>query len=68
MNTFISTIFLVSGLIVAVGLAQWRKSQKQMRNEVRGILAEYMPLEEDAEDGNFAFAKRSSLLQGTQIE
>lgn len=30
-----------------LGLIQWQRSQRQMRAQVRGILAEYMPLDEN---------------------
>jgi hypothetical protein len=30
-----------------IGLIQWQRSQRQMREQVRGILAEYMPLDEN---------------------
>ena len=34
------------------GLIQWRRSQSQMRNQVKGILAEYMPLDENKPEDN----------------
>jgi len=45
-----------------VGLIQWQRSQRHMREQVKGILAEYMPLDDmnkidsatDADDGEFA--------------
>eukprot|EP00545_Synedropsis_sp_CCMP1620_P002657 CAMPEP_0119012718 /NCGR_PEP_ID=MMETSP1176-20130426/7339_1 /TAXON_ID=265551 /ORGANISM="Synedropsis recta cf, Strain CCMP1620" /LENGTH=512 /DNA_ID=CAMNT_0006965731 /DNA_START=27 /DNA_END=1565 /DNA_ORIENTATION=+ len=30
-----------------LGLVQWQRSQRQMREQVRGIMAEYMPLDEN---------------------
>ena len=33
--------------VVCIGLIQWQRSQRQMRAQVRGILAEYMPLDEN---------------------
>jgi hypothetical protein len=30
-----------------LGLVQWQRSQRQMRDQVRGIMAEYMPLDEN---------------------
>ena len=30
-----------------IGLIQWQRSQRQMREQVRGIMAEYMPLDEN---------------------
>jgi hypothetical protein len=31
-----------------LGLIQWQRSQRQMRDQVRGIMAEYMPLDENS--------------------
>jgi len=31
-----------------LGLIQWQRSQRQMRSQVRGIMAEYMPLDENS--------------------
>ena len=43
-------VFLLFVSIIVVmllaGLAYWKKTQQQMRDQVRGILAEYMPLED----------------------
>jgi hypothetical protein len=38
----LSVVFCFS----CVGLIQWQRSQRQMRSQVRGILAEYMPIDE----------------------
>ena len=42
-------LLLVVSIIVVMllaGLAYWKHTQKQMRDQVRGILAEYMPLDD----------------------
>jgi len=31
-----------------LGIVQWQRSQRQMRNQVRGIMAEYMPIDKNA--------------------
>jgi len=72
-STFLGTLVLSSTAICLIGLFYYRKSQVAMRNEVRGILAEYMPLDEDGEvgdssEGGFGFAKRPGVQQGMQIE
>lgn len=40
----------LAGVVVCfgfMGLIQWQRSQRQMRAQVRGIMAEYMPLDEN---------------------
>lgn len=42
--------FSMLGLVLCfgtLGIIQWQRSQRQMREQVKGILAEYMPLDED---------------------
>lgn len=62
---FVFSLMLVSGIFVALGVWQYRKSQREMRDQVRGILAEYMPLDEDGKDadGSFSFATASDTTQ-----
>lgn len=45
-----SLIVMVVIILGGVGMAQYRRSQRHMRDQVRSILAEYMPLEDDSED------------------
>jgi len=49
-STFASTIFSLCLFFGCVGLIQWKRAQAQMRDQVKGILAEYMPLDEDKID------------------
>uniref|UniRef100_A0A6S8YRH7 Uncharacterized protein n=3 Tax=Ditylum brightwellii TaxID=49249 RepID=A0A6S8YRH7_9STRA len=49
-STFASTIFSLCLFFGCVGLIQWKRAQTQMRDQVKGILAEYMPLDEDKID------------------
>ena len=42
-------LMLVVSIVVVMllaGLAYWKRTQRQMRDQVRGILAEYMPMED----------------------
>lgn len=39
-------MMLVAGAVSAAGFVYWRRTQRQMRDQVRSILAEYMPLED----------------------
>jgi hypothetical protein len=42
-------LMLVVAIVVVMllaGLAYWKRTQRQMRDQVRGILAEYMPMED----------------------
>jgi hypothetical protein len=65
MHTFVFSLVGVAVLVSIGGVYYYRKSQADMREQVRGILAEYMPLEdtegEMAGDINPAteFAKRA---------
>ncbi|CAM9579397.1 unnamed protein product [Ascophyllum nodosum] len=52
-----NTLFLllvVVGVMAAVGYAHYKRTQAQMRDQVRGILAEYMPLEDIDAPGSSA--------------
>jgi len=44
---FAVSLFILSGIFFLVGLIQFRRTQSAVRSQVRGIVAEYMPLEED---------------------
>merc|ERR1712232_800664 len=69
-HTFFVTMFLTFCGFLAFGVRHYRKTQMEMREQVRGILAEYMPLE-DQEGGEsdvnpaIDFARRGgeSLIQ-----
>jgi hypothetical protein len=47
---FSATLGALVLVFICVGFIQWRRTQLQMREEVRGIMAEYMPL--DKRQGN----------------
>jgi len=44
---FAGTLVGIILCFVILGIIQWQRSQRQMRTQVRGIMAEYMPIEED---------------------
>lgn len=50
-HTFLTSLFLVGFGFAAVGVYQYRMTQRDMREQVRGILAEYMPLEDQEGPG-----------------
>jgi len=47
MPTFYGALACVVGIFSCLGMIQWQRSQRQMRAQVRGIMAEYMPLDEN---------------------
>ena len=50
-RTFASSMFLLICLFGGAGYWYYNRTREEMREQVRGILAEYMPLE-DSEDGS----------------
>jgi hypothetical protein len=46
---FLGTLMAVTICFGCLGLIQWQRSQRQMRAQVRGILAEYMPIDANKE-------------------
>ena len=50
-HTFASSMLFVIGLFAALGVWHYKKTREDMREQVRGILAEYMPLEDQEQDG-----------------
>ena len=45
-----AVLLIVAGVVAIMllgGFVYWKRTQSQMREQVRGILAEYMPLDED---------------------
>jgi len=47
-GTFAFSMFVVVGAFAGMGFMYYKKTQEQMRDQVRGILAEYMPLEDES--------------------
>jgi len=48
-STFSYSLATVVAVFTLIGLIQWKRSQYAVRHQVRGIIAEYMPLDEDKE-------------------
>lgn len=64
-KTFGVTLLLLCLLFGAVGFVHYRRTREEMRDQVRGILAEYMPLEGGDDNHNpmdFARAGHSASL------
>merc|ERR1719198_2724677 len=47
----------VVGLMLLAMFIYWKRTQQQMRDQVRGILAEYMPLDDDGVPGSSTTAQ-----------
>jgi len=66
-KTFGLTLLFLCGIFGIIGYLHWKRTREEMRDQVRGILAEYMPLEggEDMEQHNpMDFARKG---QGTSL-
>lgn len=46
-HTFASSMFFVIALFAGLGVWHYKRTREEMREQVRGILAEYMPLEDN---------------------
>jgi hypothetical protein len=59
-HTFATSMLLVIALFAGAGYWHYNKTREDMREQVRGILAEYMPLEDQEETGRspMDFARR----------
>jgi hypothetical protein len=53
---FVGALLSVVIIFSCIGLIQWQRSQRQMRAQVRGILAEYMPLDKNNKVGTVGLA------------
>ncbi len=53
---FAGVMLSVVFFFCCVGLIQWQRSQRQMRSQVRGILAEYMPIDANNKAQTVGFA------------
>jgi hypothetical protein len=51
-HTFVSSMFLVVALFGSLGVWHYKRTQEGMRDQVRGILADYLPLEDQEPMGN----------------
>lgn len=59
-RTFGMTLLFMCGIFGAAGYIHWKKTREDMRDQVRGILAEYMPLEagDDVHGNPMDFARQ----------
>lgn len=46
---FLGSLFCLSAVFGCIGLIQYRRTQRKIREQVRGIVAEYMPLDMNAD-------------------
>jgi len=53
-HTFATSILLIIAIFGAAGYWHYNKTRENMREQVRGILAEYMPLEDQDADGGLS--------------
>jgi len=70
LRTYFLSLLIVGGGIAFVAVLYYRRSQDQMREQVRGILAEYMPLEDQDNmngDDNPAMAFANKNMGGPLI-
>lgn len=47
-TSVLGLMIFICGTVAVAGYAYWRRTQSQMREQVRSILAEYMPMEDQA--------------------
>ena len=52
-TTFGLTILFIFGVFAGVGYLHWKKTQNHMKDQVKAILAEYMPLESNQAAGTY---------------
>jgi hypothetical protein len=57
MPVFTGSLLAVIIIFSCLGLIQWQRSQRQMRSQVRGIMAEYMPLDENSKVESVGFGE-----------
>jgi len=51
-RTFGFTLLFLCGLFGTIGYLHWKRTREEMRDQVRGILAEYMPLDGGEDEHN----------------
>ncbi|KAG7398836.1 Vacuolar-sorting receptor 1 [Phytophthora boehmeriae] len=49
-TSLVGVMLVFVGIVAAGGFVYWRRTQRHMRDQVRSILAEYMPLEDQTMD------------------
>ena len=63
-HTFASSMFLVIALFSGLGVWHYKRTREEMREQVRGILAEYMPLEDNDHDGGAPMSNPLDFARG----
>uniref|UniRef100_A0A7S4RKI6 PA domain-containing protein n=1 Tax=Ditylum brightwellii TaxID=49249 RepID=A0A7S4RKI6_9STRA len=48
-HTFVFSLFMITAAFSLAAFYHWKKTREDMRDQVRGILAEYMPLEDQGD-------------------
>jgi hypothetical protein len=64
---FLGALATVVVIFGCLGLIQWQRSQRQMRAQVRGIMAEYMPLDENNKVGTVGLADDDEEEDGVEL-
>ena len=59
-STFAGTMVGLTLFFCTVGYVMYRRQQRYMRDEVRGIMAQYMPIDEQNKDGDNSLALTES--------
>jgi len=59
-SVFLSSLVGLSLFFSCVGFIQWRRSQNQVREQVKGILAEYMPIDKQNQDDDLALTEEDA--------
>eukprot|EP00523_Entomoneis_sp_CCMP467_P015407 CAMPEP_0168777664 /NCGR_PEP_ID=MMETSP0725-20121227/6683_1 /TAXON_ID=265536 /ORGANISM="Amphiprora sp., Strain CCMP467" /LENGTH=586 /DNA_ID=CAMNT_0008827409 /DNA_START=54 /DNA_END=1815 /DNA_ORIENTATION=+ len=65
-HTFASSMFLLICLFSGAGYWYYNRTREEMREQVRGILAEYMPLEDNGEEGSPSNGMRGNFMMPPQ--
>uniref|UniRef100_A0A7S3DXD1 PA domain-containing protein n=1 Tax=Entomoneis paludosa TaxID=265537 RepID=A0A7S3DXD1_9STRA len=61
-HTFASSMFLLICLFSGAGYWYYNRTREEMREQVRGILAEYMPLEDNGDEGSPTNGARGNFM------
>jgi len=63
-HTFTFTMLFVISVFTGLGIWHYKKTKEEMRDQVRGILAEYMPLEDQEQQGGAYSNPMNFAMQG----
>jgi len=59
-SVFLSSLVGLSLFFSCIGFIQWRRSQNQVREQVKGILAEYMPIDKQNQNDDLALTEEDA--------